>query len=339
MPCSSISPCGRDKKDTAEIMASDRVTYKAVKEDEGRSVRDILKNRMNFSSRLLKSVKFRGEILLNGKHVTVRYTVREGDVLTAEYPEEESFFKPEDIPIDVVYEDGDIMLVNKQAGLIVHPTYNFPDGTLANAIAFRMQQKGEVYKLRFVNRLDMYTSGLVIVAKNAHAQDSISRQMQENTTVKNYIAVVHGIMEGSGTIDEPIDKDPGHIARRHVTADGYPSVTHWEVLKTWEGKKYGSIGGFSLIKLKLDTGRTHQIRVHLSYIGHPIVGDELYGQLFGYDVPPEWMKRQALHAAHLELDHPVTGERICADAPLPEDMEYCIDYIENCLSMTHRLNP
>ncbi len=191
-----------------------------------------------------------------------------------------------------------------------------------------MEEKGEVYKLRFVNRLDMNTSGLVIIAKNAHAQDNISKQMQMNTTVKNYIAIVHGIMEGSGTVDEPIDRDPNHKARRYVTKDGYPSVTHWESLKTFEGKKYGDIEGFSILKLKLDTGRTHQIRVHLSYLGHPIVGDELYGQLFGYDIPPSWMPRQALHAAHLELDHPVTGKRIIADAKLPLDMQNCIEYIE-----------
>ncbi len=313
------------------MMASKSIEYVVTKEDEGRYVKEILKSRMDFSSRLLTKVKYHGEILLNGKHETVRQRVAEGDVLTAKYPEEESYFPAQDIPLDVVYEDGDLLLVNKQPGLIVHPTYNFPTGTLANAVTFHMQQRGEVYKLRFVNRLDMNTSGLVIIAKNSHAQDNISRQMQENTTVKNYIAIVHGIMEGSGTVDEPIDRDPGHKARRHVTADGYPSVTHWEVLKTWEGKKYGDIEGFSMLKLKLDTGRTHQIRVHMSYLGHPIVGDELYGQLFGYDVPPEWMKRQALHAAHLELDHPVTGKRIIADAALPEDMERCIRYIESSL--------
>ena len=305
------------------------IEYTITKEDEGRYVKEILRSRMDFSSRLLTKVKYHGDVLLNGKHVTVRQRVAEGDVLTARYPEEESYFKPEDIPLDVVWEDGDLMLVNKQPGLIVHPTYNFPTGTLANAVAFHMQEKGEVYKLRFVNRLDMNTSGLVIIAKNAHAQDVISRQMQENTTVKNYIAIVHGIMEGSGTVDEPIDRDPGHKARRYVTPSGYPSVTHWETLKTWKGKKYGDIEGFSLLKLKLDTGRTHQIRVHMTYLGHPIVGDELYGQLFGYDTPPEWMPRQALHAAHLELYHPVTGERITADAKIPEDMKYCMEYIEN----------
>jgi len=192
-----------------------------------------------------------------------------------------------------------------------------------------MEQKGETYKLRFINRLDMYTSGLVIVGKNAHAQDNISNQMQENTTVKEYIAIVHGIMEGKGTINEPIDKDPNHKARRHVTPDGLPSITHWEVLEKFEGIKYGEIEGFSLVKLRLETGRTHQIRVHLTHIGHPIVGDELYGQLYGYMEQPEWMPRQALHAAHTEINQPVTGERISVDAPLPDDMLKCLEHIRN----------
>ena len=130
---------------------------------------------MDFSVKLLTKVKYHGDILLNGKHVTVRQRVIEGDVLTAEYPEEESYFQPENIPLDVVYEDSDLLLVNKQPGLIVHPTYNFPTGTLANAITYYMEQKGEIYKLRFVNRLDMMTSGIVIIAKNSHAQDVISR--------------------------------------------------------------------------------------------------------------------------------------------------------------------
>ncbi len=310
-------------------MATKTLTYISGPEDEGKYIKEILRSRLDFSVKLVTKVKYHGEILLNGQHTTVRQKLWPGDVLTVQYPEEESYFEPQDIPIDVVYEDSDLLLVNKQAGLIVHPTYNFPTGTLANAITYYMQQKDEVYKLRFVNRLDMYTSGIVIVAKNSHAQDRISVQMQENTTVKQYLAIVHGVMEGSGTVDLPIDKDPNHKARRMVTPDGYPSVTHWEVLETFPGIRYGQIEGFSLLRLKLDTGRSHQFRVHLTHLGHPIVGDELYGQLYGYNVQPEWMPRQALHAAHLEIAHPVTGEKIAADAPLPEDMQKCLEKLRN----------
>ena len=309
-------------------MATKSIKYNCIEEDEGLTIKAILLNRLNFSVKLLTKVKYHGDILLNGNHVTVRQKVWPNDEVIVEYPEEESWFEPQNIPIDVRYEDDDIMLVNKAPGLIVHPTYNFPNGTLANAITYHMQQRGEVYKLRFVNRLDMNTSGLVIIAKNAHAQDSISNQMQANTTVKQYIAIVHGIMEGKGTIDAPIDRDPNHKARRFVIETGYPSVTHWEVLDTHECSGRGQIDGYSMLRLKLDTGRTHQIRVHLTHIGHPIVGDELYGQLFGYELGTDLMDRQALHAAHTEVDHPVSGERICLDAPLPDDMNKCWEYIK-----------
>lgn len=301
--------------------------YIVTKEDEGRYVKEILNLRMQLSSRLLKKIKVSGDILLNGKHVNVRARVYEGDEVRAVYPDEQSYFEPQDIPLDVVYEDEDLLIVNKQAGLIVHPTYNFPDGTLANALAFRMKERGEVYKLRFVNRLDMYTSGLIIIAKNAHCQDFISNEMKENRVIKKYKAIVHGIMPDSGTIDKPIDKDPNHIARRIVTPTGYPSVTHFKTEKIFPDAVYGAIRGFSLVDLKLDTGRTHQIRVHLTDMGHPLVGDELYAQLYGYDVNPEWMPRQALHSYYLEFEHPRDGHIVRAEAELPSDMTYCLEYI------------
>lgn len=309
-------------------MATKNIQYKCIEEDEGLSIKAILLNRLKLSVKLMTKVKYHGDILLNGNHVTVRAKVAFGDTVDVIYPEEESWFVTENIPIDVRYEDDDIMLVNKDPGLIVHPTYNFPNGTLANAITYHMQQKGEVYKLRFINRLDMNTSGLVIVGKNAHSQDNISNQMNQNQTVKQYIAIVHGIIEGSGTIDEPIDRDPNHKARRMVTPSGYRSITHYESLETHKCSGLGSIDGYTLLKLKLDTGRTHQIRVHLTHIGHPIVGDELYGQLFGYELGKDLMDRQALHASHIELNHPVSGERIIVDADIPLDMKKCWEFIK-----------
>lgn len=301
--------------------------YVVTKEDEGRYVKEILNLRMELSSRLLKKIKVSGDILLNGKHVNVRARVYEGDVVRAVYPDEQSYFEPEDIPLDVVYEDEDLLIVNKQAGLIVHPTYNFPNGTLANALTYRMQQRGEVYKLRFVNRLDMYTSGLIIIAKNAHCQDFISNEMKENKVIKKYKAIVHGVLEGSGTIDKPIDKDPNHIARRIVCPNGYPSVTNYSVIESFPDAVYGGIKGFSFLDLKLDTGRTHQIRVHLTDMAHPLVGDELYAQLYGYSENPEWMPRQALHSYYIEFTHPRDGHVVKAEVPLPLDMEYCLNYI------------
>ncbi len=301
--------------------------YKVLKEDEGRYVKEILQQKLNLSSRLIRKIKVTGEITLNGRKVHVRERVDAGDVLCVNYPEERSFFEAQNIPLDVVYEDADLLIVNKQAGLVVHPTHNFPDGTLANAIAYYMEQKNELYKLRFVNRLDMYTSGLVIVGKNAYCQDFISKRMQTNDVKKIYKAIVHGVTEDTGTVDLPIDKDPNHMARRFVTEDGYPSVTHYRKLESFPGIKYGQLEGFSFIELKLDTGRTHQIRVHMTHLGHPLLGDELYAQLYGYSVNPEWMPRQALHSAHIEFEHPATGKLITADAPIPEDMKNCLEYL------------
>ena len=309
--------------------------YICTEKDEGMLLKEILHHRLKISSRLMKSLKVGGGIFLNGERAGVRHKVRCGDSVSVVYPEESSYFEPQDIPLDVVYEDEDLLVVNKQAGLIVHPTHNFLDGTLANALAFRMQQQGKVYKPRFVNRLDMNTSGLIIVGKNAHCQDFLSREMAENRVVKNYLAIVHGIVEEPGTVDLPIDKDPNHKARRMVTESGYPSVTHYRPLEVFRDPVceeapdpgFDGIRGYSLLELKLDTGRTHQIRVHMTHIGHPLAGDELYAQLYGYSQVPEWMPRQALHAAHLEFVHPKDGRTVSLDAPLPEDMQKCLEML------------
>lgn len=303
------------------------ISYTATTEDEGKYVKEILQQKLKLSSRLVRKIKITGEIKLNGRSVHVRERVDVGDTVTVSYPEEESYFEPENIPLDIVYEDEDLLVVNKQPGLIVHPTYNFPTGTLANAITYYMQQKGEVYKLRFVNRLDMYTSGLIIVGKNAHCQDAIMNQMHDGTIIKKYKAIVHGVIDKDQTIDLPIDKDPNHVARRMVREDGYPSVTHVRVIEKFKDKNYGQLNGFTFVELKLDTGRTHQIRVHLTHIGHPLVGDELYAQLYGYNVNPDWMPRQALHSYYLNFAHPVTGERIELETQLPDDMKAALEYI------------
>lgn len=293
------------------------IRYTLTKEDEGLYIKELLRRRLLFSSRLVKKIKVEGEVFLNDKPAKILYKGKCGDVLRAVYPEEESYFEPQNIPIEIPYEDEDLLVVNKPAGLIVHPTKNFQDGTLANAISWHINERGDHYKLRFVNRLDMNTSGLVIVAKNAHAQDFLSHEMDADRVVKKYLAVVYGKISESGTVNAPIDKDPNHVARRMVTPTGYPSVTHYSLLENF-GDEY------SLLELKLDTGRTHQIRVHMTYLGHPIAGDDLYGPVCGYNELPEDMQRQALHAAHLEFTHPVSGKLISVDAPLPYDMQQFI---------------
>ena len=305
--------------------------YKCTDRDEGLLLKEVVRQRMKISSHLMKKLKVQGSITVNGSRAGVRLRVKAGDLVKVFYPEERSYFEPQNIPLDVVYEDEDLLVVNKQAGLIVHPTHNFQDGTLANALAFRMEQTGEHFKPRFVNRLDMNTSGLLIVAKNAHCQDFLSHEMAGGRVKKQYLAIVHGIVEEPGTIDLPIDKDPNHKARRMVTPDGYPSVTHYWPVETFDAEDSGQIRGYSLVRLKLDTGRTHQIRVHMTHIGHPLVGDELYAQLYGYSENPVWMPRQALHAEALEFTHPAGGQTVSVTAPLPCDMKNCLELLRKDL--------
>ena len=308
-----------------------KVQYTLTTEDEDLYMREILRRRMGFSGRLVKKIKYDGQLLLGGKPVQMRDKGRCGQVLTAVYPEESSYFEPEDIPLDVVYEDDQLLIVNKQPGIVVHPTKNYQTGTLANALAKYIEDHHQSWKIRFVNRIDRDTSGLVIVAKDPHAQDVLSEQMKKDRIVKRYIAIVHGIVEGDGTVDLPILKDPDHVARRKVDPVGYPSVTHYKVLETFpaEPGTTGRLDGYSLLELKLDTGRTHQIRVHMTHIGHPLLGDELYAQLYGYSELPERMPRQALHSVSLEFPHPSGQGMVNVRAELPEDMKAAIEYLRS----------
>ena len=222
-------------------MAND-ITYRLTEADEGLYVKEVLQRRFSLSSRLMRKIKISGQIALDGQKARLRDKGRSGQMLTVSFPKESSYFDPENIPLDVVYEDDDLLVVNKQPFLVVHPTKNYQSGTLANALAYRLQERGESWKIRFINRLDRDTSGLVLVAKNGHAQDAVSAQMEQGTTEKKYLALVHGLFEETeGRIDAPIDKDPDHKARRMVREDGYPSVTLYKVLDSWNA---GSRPGF-----------------------------------------------------------------------------------------------
>ena len=286
----------------------DDLRYTTTEEDAGLYVKEVLQRRLRVSSRLMRKLKFSGGVALNGSPTPIKVRVKAGDLITVTYPEEQSYFEPYEYELDVPFEDPDLLVVNKPAGMVVHPTKGCLDRTLANALVYRMEQSGEVYKPRFVNRLDRDTSGLVIVGKNSHCQDFLMHEMDAGRVEKLYLAIACGSFGGvtAGTIDLPIAKDPDHTARRAVLADGFPSVTHFEVL--------GEANGYSLLRLRLETGRTHQIRVHMSYTGHTLLGDDLYGE------KSPLIGRQALHAYSLSFTHPVSGERIYVRATLPEDM-------------------
>ena len=188
---------------------------------------------------------------------------------------------------------------------------------MANGIMQYMLDTNQSFKIRFVNRLDMNTSGLLVVAKNSHSQDELTKQMKENIIQKRYVALVKGIVEkDKGTIDAPLGRPDPERVERGVMEGGYPSVTHYTVLERYPK-------GYSLVELLLETGRTHQIRVHMSHIGHPVLGDHLYG-----GENPWLIERQALHAYKLSFNHPVTGEFMELEAPMPEDMKETIEKLK-----------
>lgn len=289
--------------------------HTVTKEEEGKEVKDIMRMHFDFSSRLRNKIKREKLVFLNGEVTQGWYKVAVGDVVSVDLPEEKSNFLAQDIPLYPVYEDDDLLLLNKQPGLIVHPTKGHPVGTVANALMHYQEIHNQSWKIRFVNRLDMDTSGLLIVAKNAYCQNDLTNQMKGNHLKKTYVAIVSGVIEeDSGTVDLPIGRPDPIDVRRGVMADGAPSVTHYKVLERFRN--------YTLLELKLETGRTHQIRVHMSHIGHPVLSDHLYGE-----EKPYIIERQALHAKELTFQHPATGESMTVTAPLPEDMKKAIETI------------
>lgn len=290
-------------------MKVSKFDYITTESDKELPVKELLKRNFGFSSRLLTKLKVHGGVELNGEPVKMYIKPEPGSRISVRLPQEKSEFEPENIPISVVYEDDDLLIINKQPGFVVHPTKGHPCHTIANGIMNYMEQNNKSFKIRFVNRLDMDTSGLLIIAKNSHCQDDFTKQMMDNAVKKKYVAVVKGLLdEDQGTIDMPIDREQEDHVKRAVMDGGYPSVTHYKVLERY--KK-----GFTLIELLLETGRTHQIRVHMSHIGHPVVGDVLYG------VAEVWLiERQALHAKSLSFTHPVTRKFMEVTAPLPQDI-------------------
>jgi 23S rRNA pseudouridine1911/1915/1917 synthase len=277
-------------------------------------LKTILHNRLGLSRKLVSRLKTteRG-ITLNGERCYTTVKVRGGDLVEVRMEEEESEdILPQDLPLEILYEDDHLLVVNKEAGVIVHPTHGHYVNTVANAVVHYWRESGETHRFRPVHRLDQETSGVLAIAKNPYAHQQISEQMSAHTVTKVYAAVVHGIVAADrGTVDGPIDRDPEQPHVRIVTPDGYPAVTHYETLARFPRH--------SLVQLRLETGRTHQIRVHMKHIGHPLVGDKMYGPPEG-ELPPPF-PRQALHALKLGFIHPANRQPIEIEAPLPSDMQ------------------
>lgn len=282
--------------------------------DENIKLKDLLIDKLNFSVRSISKMKRERTVTVNGVFRKPSLDVKSGETVEIKIDEEMASFVPQKMDnMDILYDDFDIIMVNKPPFMVVHPTKSHADMTMANGVTDFVISKGEKVRIRFVNRLDMNTSGLVIVAKNAYAHHIMSTDMSENAVEKKYIAVVKGIIENNhGTINAPIYRPTDDSIKRVVDDRGQESITHYNVIER--------LNDATVVELKLETGRTHQIRVHLSHIGHGIIGDELYGY-----VDEKLIKRQALHAYSLKFMQPRTREELEFKAEIPEDMMSLIE--------------
>ncbi|AGF58941.1 23S rRNA pseudouridine1911/1915/1917 synthase [Clostridium saccharoperbutylacetonicum] len=285
--------------------------------EQGTKIREYLKTELGLSTRLIRSASINQKIFVNDKVVKMNRVLNPGEIIKIDLAKDESQdIAPEKMDIDIVYEDEDILVVNKKPFMVVHPTKSYQSGTLANGVINYFMESGQNYIVRLVSRLDMNTSGLIIIAKNQFSHGMLSKEMTENKVEKRYLAIVHGIMkEKQGTIDLPIYKPEGIEmgTRRVIDERGQRSITHYKVVEEFKAA--------SLVECKLETGRTHQIRVHLGHLGHSIYGDVLYGD---GDNEGDLIKRQALHAYGLNFKSPRSGEELALRAELPEDMKELI---------------
>ena len=261
------------------------------------------------AARLIES----GEVAVNGKTAGKSYKLAGGEDIAVTLPEPEPVEAvPQDIPLDVVYEDADVIVVNKPSGMVVHPAPGHPDGTLVNALLYHcagtLSGVGGALRPGIVHRIDRDTSGLIIAAKNDAAHQYLSAQLADHTLARTYECIVVGkLREDRGTVDAPIARHPTDRKRMAVVAGGREAVTHWEVIARYPG--------YTHVRCRLETGRTHQIRVHMAYIGHPILGDTVYGAK--KEVPG--LTGQCLHAVGLRFLHPRTHEAVELSCPLPEE--------------------
>lgn len=290
------------------------LTYTVLEAEEGQKISNILRNKLNISSRLLTKLKMNKKILVNDVPVFSSHIVKSGDFINVKIDfEEEDYIETEDIALEILYEDEYLLAVNKPAGMVVHPSSYHLNGTLANGVKHYLNNNK---KIRPINRLDRDTSGIVLFAKNEYIQECMK---QGNTMQKEYLTILTGLLDDKcGTINAPIARKPGSIMERIVDESGQLAITHYKVLE----ESYNDDITLSLVQVQLETGRTHQIRVHFCYKGNSILGDTLYGK------ETNLINRQALHAWKLSFMHPISKKSICIEASLPVD-------ITNVLDTTH----
>lgn len=282
----------------------------------------------DYSRSKLQSWVKSGRVLVDGRTLKAKDKLVGGEEIRLDAEAEVVLEnEAEDIPLDIVYEDESILIINKPAGLVVHPAAGNWHGTLVNALLNHDPNLNTLPRAGIVHRLDKDTSGLLMVAKTLQAHHSLTEQLQERSINREYLALVKGWMTAGGTIDEPIGRHPVDRKRNAVREDGKPAVTHYRLERRF--KRH------TLVRVKLETGRTHQIRVHMAHINYPLVGDQVYGGRFQMPAGCSEklaqalrdFKRQALHAAKLGLDHPVSGEYCEWEQPLPEDMQQLLNVL------------
>ncbi len=273
-------------------------------------LRDYLNKVKKISRRTLRVLKYdQGQILVNDELTSVNRTLERGDCIQIIFPKENrgSFLEPEDIPLNIIFEDDDVLVLNKEPGIATIPSHHHQKGTLANGVIAHYDKQQLPYTIHVVTRLDRDTSGLLLIAKHRYSHSILSEEQKLGKINRLYEAIISGKLKNdSDSIELPIARNPNSIVERIVAQHGQHAVTHYKV------EKEGHIG--SLLEIRLETGRTHQIRVHFASIGHPLLGDDLYGG------DHHIMKRQALHCKSLAFNHPLTGERLEFQIELPEDM-------------------
>ena len=289
-----------------------RLTYTVKENDTYKTLKEVLKAYFKISDRLLLKLKKNDKILLNSEITYMHHPIKSNDIIEVflDLEEDNSNIVPTKMDLDIIYEDESYIVVNKPAGIPIHPSMEHYEDSLSNGIKYYFDEIGLKKKIRPINRLDRNTSGLVIFAKNEYIQERLIEQMKNNLFYKEYIAICEGKFKNTkGIINAPIARKENSIIERCVSENGDIAITEYEVLN------YNSEGNYSVVKCILKTGRTHQIRVHMSYIGHPLLGDTLYGH------ESSKINRQALHSYKMSFVHPVDQKKITYIATFPEDIQ------------------
>ena len=286
------------------------IDYIIDEDSAGLRVEQFLRRKRYSGQNLSEIKRMSKSILVNGVHYYMRQELSKGDHLQVRICETQNSEKipPTKLPLDIIYEDEDLLVLNKPAGMPIHPSLNNYTNSMANALAYYFQSQGKPFIFRCCNRLDRDTSGLTIVSKHLVSGSILSDMTKYREVHREYLAIARGsVTPSEGTIQAPLGRKEGTIIERTVDWEhGEDAVTHYKVVK--------EANGHSLVSLRLETGRTHQIRIHMKYLGYPLIGDYLYNP------DMEYMTRQALHSHHMEFTHPITGEHMSFTAPLPEDM-------------------